>query len=329
MTYLLLAAGLGLLFLGGELLVRGAVGTATRLGISPMVIGLTLVGFGTSTPELVASLQAALAGAPGIAIGNVVGSNLANILLILGVSGLILPVVVNPSAFRRDGTALALATIAFIVACLGGELGRIAGVIFLVGLAGYTLFSYISDRRSNDAAARMHAAEADFVSDEPQVKAMSLPKGLLITAIGIAGVMLGADFLVGSAVEIAREFGMSEAVIGLTLVAIGTSLPELVTSVMAAIRRHGDVAFGNVIGSNIFNILGIAGVTALVKPIPIPPEVLALDLWAMAAATVLLLFFAWTGWRIGRRESGIFLAAYLVYLAAQLSPGIRGALGLA
>ena len=324
MTYLLLAAGLGLLFLGGELLVRGAVGTATRLGVSPMVIGLTLVGFGTSTPELVASLQAALAGAPGIAIGNVVGSNLANILLILGVSGLILPVVVNPSAFRRDGTALALATIAFIVACLGGELGRIAGVLFLVGLVGYTLFSYISDRRSNDAAARMHAAEADFVSEEPQVKAMSLPKGLLITAIGIAGVMLGANFLVGSAVEIAREYGMSEAVIGLTLVAVGTSLPELVTSLVAAVRGHTAVALGNVIGSNIFNILAIMGVTAAFVPLAVPQEVLKLDLWVMLTSALLVLAFSAFHVTI-RKPSGVILCAlYGLYIFAAFQFGKIG-----
>lgn len=329
MTYLLLAAGLGLLFLGGELLVRGAVGTATRLGISPMVIGLTLVGFGTSTPELVASLQAALSGAPGIAIGNIVGSNIANILLILGAAGLILPILVTPQAFKRDGTMLTLATLALILACLGGELGRIAGALFLVGLVGYTVFSYVSDKWMNDAAARMHAAEASYVADQEPVKTASIGRSLLITAIGIAGVMLGANFLITSAVEVARTFGLSEAVIGLTLVAIGTSLPELVTSVMAALRKHGDVALGNVIGSNIFNALGIGGVTALVQPIAIPPEVLALDIWVMAAATVLLLVFAWTGWRIGRREAGVFVAAYVLYFVVQLSPAVRGALGLA
>lgn len=306
-----LGAGLVLLLGGGEALVRGSVGVATRLGVSPLLIGLTLVGFGTSTPELVASLQAAHAGAPGIAIGNVVGSNIANILLILGISAIILPVATTKEAFRRDGTVLIAVTLLMLALVAGGTLGRGAGAIFLLLLIAYTVYTYVTERKSHTPSAVMHAAEAEEVTP----RGMSLPMGLLIAFGGIAGVVIGASLLVGAAIDVAREIGLSEAVIGLTLVAVGTSLPELVTSVMAAIRRHGDVAFGNIVGSNIFNILGIAGATAVFSPIAVPQEIIRFDIWVMVAAALLLVGFAVTGWRISRIEGAVFLLAYGGYLA--------------
>jgi cation:H+ antiporter len=325
MTYLILAAGLVLLLAGGEALVRGSVAAASRLGVSKLVIGLTLVGFGTSTPELAASLDAALSGAPGVAIGNVVGSNIANILLILGLSAVLLPVATRPAAFRRDGAALALASLLLLGVCWLGVLSRPAGLVLLAILAAYTLHTYRSERRAAASpSARMHAAEAEEVA----APALSMPAALALTAGGIVAIVLGADLLVGAALTLARAAGISETVIGLTLVAVGTSLPELATSVTAAIRRHGDVAFGNVVGSNIFNILGIAGTTALVSPIPIPAQILAFDIWAMLAATAALIAFAVTGWRVTRTEGAVLLAAYAAYLAVQLHPGLRGALGL-
>ncbi|WP_244444297.1 calcium/sodium antiporter [Lutibaculum baratangense] len=311
-------AGLALLLAGGEGLVRGSVGVATRIGVSPLVIGLTLVGFGTSPPELVASVQAAMIGAPGIAVGNIVGSNIANILLVLGVSALILPVVTTKEAFRRDGTVLMGASLLLVAVALVGTLNRLAGLVFLILLAVYTVYTYRTERNSTKIAATEETTSTD-----------SLAVSLLLTVGGIAGVVFGASLLVGSAVEIAQRFGMSEAVIGLTLVAVGTSLPELVTSVMAAIRRHGDVAFGNIVGSNIFNILGIAGVTALVSPIDIPPEVVIFDIWAMLATALLLVVFAVTGWRITRGEGAVFVFGYCLYLAVQLSPALRQSMGLA
>jgi cation:H+ antiporter len=314
-VWLELGAGLILLLLGGEALVRGAVGVATRLGVSPLVIGLTLVGFGTSTPELMASVQAALIGAPGIAVGNVVGSNIANILLILGLSAVILPVATRPRAFRRDGAALVVSALLRAGLALTGTIGRAAGLVFLAGLAGYTIYSFRDER---------HAAP-----DAPPVAGpLSLGAGLLWALGGIAAVVGGAALLVGSAVVIARAAGLSEAVIGLTLVAVGTSLPELATSVLAALRRQGDVAFGNIVGSNIFNILGILGVTGLVAPVAVPAEVLALDLWVMLGVTGLLAVFAVSGWRVSRGEGAVFLVLYGLYLAVQFTPALRGALGL-
>ena len=320
-----LTIGLVLLLGGGEALVRGSVAAASRLGVSKLLIGLTLVGFGTSTPELVASLQAALAGSPGVAVGNVVGSNIANILLILGVSTVILPIATTKEAFRRDGTILIAASLLLVAVALGGSLGRGVGATFLLLLVAYTVFSYLSEARAGGAAADLHAAEADDVA----APGISLPAGVGLALAGIAAIVFGASLLVGAAIEIAREVGISEAVIGLTMVAIGTSLPELATSVVAAIRRHGDVAFGNIVGSNVFNILGIAGMTAVVTPIEIPGQIVVFDVWVMLAAAVLLVIFAVTGWRVGRREGAVFLAAYALYLSAQLSPGLRGALGLA
>lgn len=326
MVYLELLGGLLLLLGGGELLVRGGVATASRLGVSPLLIGLTLVGFGTSTPELVASLEAALIGAPGIAVGNVVGSNIANILLVLGLSAVILPMATTRGAFRRDGAMLLIAAVVMTAAALLGTIGRLAGAVFLALLLAYTLVTYFTERRTHDAAARMHEAEASEVMQRAPV---SLPISLGMAVAGIVGVIIGASLLVEAAVVLARALGLSEAVIGLTLVAVGTSLPEMATSVMAALRRHSDVAFGNVVGSNIYNVLGIMGVTALATPVEMPAQILAFDLWVMLAVSVLLVIFAGTGLRLVRWEGGVFLLLYGTYLVVQLSADVRSALGLA
>ncbi|WP_371055332.1 calcium/sodium antiporter [Rhodosalinus sp. K401] len=307
MTWLLLASGLVLLLAGGEALVRGAVLAATRLGVSPLVIGLTLVGFGTSTPELVASLQAAAAGAPGLALGNVVGSNIANVLLILGLAAVIAPVAVSRGAFLRDGAAVVGASLALAALALHGTVGRLAGAALLVALALYTLNTLRSERTGWQ--------EVATEEDTPQGR---LWRGLGLAALGIAGVVVGAEFLVRSALVLARGFGVSETVIGLTLVAVGTSLPELATSVVAALRRQSALALGNVLGSNLFNILGIAGVTAMVTPLPVPPEIAGRDVWVMLAAALALAAAGVTGWRIDRREGAAFLAAYAGVMALQL-----------
>ena len=316
MIWIELVGGLALLLAGGEALVRGSVGVATRLGVSPLVIGLTLVGFGTSMPELVASLEAALIGAPGIAVGNIVGSNIANILLILGVAAVICPVATSPGAFARDGSVLVGVSLLLVGVVLAGALGRLAGLAFIGLLLAYTGLAYRAERGGGPSA-RRHTAEAAEVAPA----GMGLLPGSLITLAGIAGVVWGASLLVGAAIDIARAAGLSEAVIGLTLVAVGTSLPELVTSVMAALRRHGDVAFGNVVGSNIFNILGIGGVTAAVSPIAVPAQIADFDIWAMLGAAVLLAVFAVTGWQVSRREGAVLLALYAGYLAVQFLPG--------
>jgi len=306
MTYLTVLAGLVLLVAGGELLVRGAVATALRFGVSAMVIGLTLVGFGTSTPELVTSLEAAFLGAPGIAVGNVVGSNIANILLILGLAAAITPIGVDRATLRRDGTVVLLAALACLAAVLSGAVGRVAGGILVTLLVAYVYYTY----RHPPPAAAQPEDPALVPGPAPQ----RLATGLTLFAVGLALTILGADLLVGGAIELARAWQVSDVVIGVTIVAIGTSLPELVTSITAAIRKQPDIALGNIIGSNIFNVLGILGVTALVHPVEVPAAILALDIWAMLGATVLLLVCAATGARLSRGEGGLFLAAYATYL---------------
>ena len=297
------AGGLALLLGGGECLVRGAVGLARSLGVPPLVIGLTVVAFGTSAPELVVSLQAALGGHPDIVLGNVVGSNNANVLLIAGAAAAIRPVAAEPGAVRRDGAALMAATLAFIGLCLLGELGFGAGLALAAALAAWMARALRSARRrGSDGEGGIEAA--------PRRAAPAL----LLTLAGIAGVLLGARLLIDGAVDVARAAGLSEAVIGLTLIAFGTSLPELAAAGMAALRGHGDIALGNVMGSNLFNMLGIAGVTAMAAPVPVPAELLRLDLWVMLAATLLLLAALRGGRRVGRLEGGALAAAYALYI---------------
>ncbi len=300
---------------GGELLVRGAVSAAKSLGISPLVIGLTLVGFGTSTPELVTSLQAAWTGSPGIAIGNVVGSNIGNILLILGLTAMFGAIAVNPASFKRDGAVLMAATVAALGFSLFGELGRIAGASLFAALIAYLAYTLWSERSQPTEAQPVYEAEAELVGGSGKSISVSAFQALA----GLAVTILGARLLVTGAVEMAQAAGISETLIGLTIVAIGTSLPELVTSIMAILRKQGDVAFGNIVGSNIFNILGILGVTALVQPLSVPPEILRLDIWVMLGATLLLLVFSRTGWRLGRLEGTALLAGYLIYLGVLIA----------
>lgn len=300
MDYLQLILGFALLVAGGEALVRGAVSVASKFGVSPLLIGLTLVGFGTSTPELVTSLQAAWSGFPGIAVGNVVGSNVANILLILGAAAVIAPVMIDPGAFRRDGAALAVATAMAVGVILLGFMDRWVGGILLAALIAYIVLAYRTD-------------VAAPVPDDTPVPSVPVWPAIALAVGGIAVTVLGARLTVDAAVTLALLWGMSETVVGLTVVAVGTSLPELVTSVMAALRRESGLAFGNVIGSNIYNILGIMGVTAIVHPIPIPPQIAQLDVWVMVAATLALIFAAAVWRRIGRATGVAFLGAYAAY----------------
>ena len=296
----LIALGFVFLLAGGEGLVRGAVAFAQRMGVPPLVIGLTLVGFGTSMPELVTSLRAALAGSPDVAVGNVVGSNIVNILLILGLAAVVTPIVVDGAAFRRDGSSLVLATLLGVGVLLTGELGRIEGLALAVGLGAYL---WVTLRTSKEGDADV------FVTPSLGVGA-----SLGLFAGGLAVVVLGADLLVRGAVGLATGLGVSETVIGLSIVAVGTSLPELVTSVIAARRGQGGIAFGNVLGSNVFNILGILGVTALVAPLPVPEQIVRVDLWVMLGATALMCWMSMTGRTVSRTEGGVLVAGYAAYL---------------
>jgi cation:H+ antiporter len=263
----------------------------------------------------VTSLEAALSGSPGIAIGNVVGSNIGNVLLILGIATVLAPIAVDPSAFRRDGVVLVLATLFCLAAVLSGAFSRVSGMIALGALTTYLVLTLrFESRRNRTAAADVYAETADAVPG-PHT---SLTVSLGLALIGLTATIFAAKAMVAGAVGLATLAGISETVIGLTIVAIGTSMPELVTSVIAVRKGQGEVALGNVVGSNIFNIFGILGITALVQPMDVPPEIIGLDVWVMCAATLLLLVCARTGWTIHRREGALMLGCYGIYLAVLL-----------
>lgn len=314
----LLPIGLVLLIGGGEVLVRGAVGLAERLGVSPLLVGLTVVALGTSAPELAVSVQAALSGAPGIAIGNIVGSNIANILLILGLSALVFPVAVASRALLRDGVVMVAVAAGYtLLAALWG-LDRIVGAGVLLAAVAYFWATIAAERR----AATDHGAVFDKAAAFEEVapgrlhRLSGLAKPAAFFLVGLVVIVFGGRLLVQGAVGLAQGFGVPEEVIGLTIVAVGTSLPELVTSVIAAIRRHADVALGNVIGSNILNILVIGGVTSTIAPVAVAPQILWFDMPAMVAVSVLLLVVGRSGWRIGRREGAVMIALYAAYVWA-------------
>lgn len=309
MDYLWVLAGLVLLFGGGEALVRGAVALAQRWGVSAGLVGLTLVAMGTSAPELVVSVQASLGGQPDIALGNVLGSNIANILLILGTTALIRPLAARPVVVWRDGTVMVAASLGVALLAQTGWLGRGAGGVMLVALAGFLGFTWWHDRRQGPQLAP-EALEGAVLAPRP-----SLWGNLFWTALGLAALVGGSKALLLGATSLARAAGVSEAVIGLSLVAVGTSLPELATSLVAAWRHQADVAVGNVVGSNIFNLLGILGTAALVRPLPVDPAMARSDVWIMLGAAVLLLPFLITGWRLNRAEGLFLLVAYGGYLA--------------
>jgi cation:H+ antiporter len=283
--------------------VRGSMGIARRMAIPPLLIGLTVVGFGTSTPELLVSVDAALRGVPDIALGNVVGSNIANILLIVGLSALVWPIRVLGDTLRRDTAVMMAAALILVPVFAMGLMSRPAGALLVAALAAYLIWAYRSAGQSPATAEAEDAAP---------------PAPILLSLIwvggGLVALMLGARFLVDGAVNIARDFGLSEAFIGLTIVAVGTSLPELATSLIAAIRRQSEIAIGNVVGSNIFNILGILGVTAVIAPIPVAPRFLGFDLPVLIGVSLLLTVLLLTQPRIGRLTGLIMLAGYAAYV---------------
>lgn len=314
---LLVLLGIGLLASGGEALIRGALGAANRLGISPLLCGLVIVGFGTSTPELAVSLDAAINQLPDLSIGNVVGSNICNVLLILGLCALLTPLAVDPMAMRRDAVVMVASSMLFLFLARDGTLGRSGGLVCLACLLAYLVWAYRSEAVHGAPAGVVHVAEAEELS--------ALPRSRLLTMFAIiAGLALligGSRLLILGAVGIAEDFGVSEAIIGLTIVAVGTSLPELTVSVMAALRRHADVAVGNILGSNIFNVLGILGVSALVRPLSMHPRILQFDQWVMLGSAVLLVWFLHTGRQLSRAEGGVLVVGYAAYIGYSLVLG--------
>lgn len=298
--------GLALLFSGGEALVRGAVALAHRLRLSRALVGATVVGFGTSAPELAVAVDASLKGHGAIAVGTVIGSNICNVLLVLPVAALVFPVHWSRRAIRRDAATLSLATALFVAFVATGQLDRIEGAVLLVVLVGVTGLAIRAERGAPSVAVEVLTEEAAELDTPP----FSLTLALLLTIGGIAAVVGGAELLVAGVTVMARRFGISEATVGLTLVAVGTSLPELAAGAAAARRRHPEVALGNVLGSNVFNQLGIAGAAALVTPLPVPPEVARVDLWTMLALMLATVAGLLSVRRLGRAPA---LAGLLLY----------------
>jgi len=307
------ALGLAILLLAGDALVRGSVNLATRLRIPAVVVSLTIVSFGTSAPELFISASAVLDGAPGIALGNVVGSNISNVLLVLGLPALVSGIDANVSGTGRSFLLMMAATVAFIALCFLGPLTWTHGLLLLGLLAAVTF----------DQLYRARGGYRIPVDEAEDVKCADSPiSGIRLTSlmvIGLVGLPFGAGLLIEGAVNIADTFGLSESAVGLTLVAVGTSLPELATTVVAAIRRRADVVLGNVIGSNIFNLLAIIGVSSMLGTIPVEPSFLEFNLWVMLATSLFLAPFALSGHRISRITGVVLFVLYLAYVTIVLA----------
>jgi cation:H+ antiporter len=308
---LMFVLGLVALVAGAEAMVRGASRLAVSWGISPLVVGLTVVAFGTSAPEMAVSVGAALSGTSDLAIGNVVGSNIANVLLILGISALVAPLLVHEQIIRQEIPIMIGASLLVVVMALDGGIGRIeAGLLFALVIA-YTVFLVVQSRRASKDA------EDEFASEIPTSqwdRHWSVQAALVIG--GLALLVLGADWLVGAAVVFAKHFGVSDLVIGLTVVAIGTSMPEIATSLIAALRGQRDIAVGNVIGSNIFNLLAVLGAAGMVSTggLDVPEAARNFDLWVMLAVAFACLPILLTGREIARWEGVVFLCYYVAYL---------------
>lgn len=309
MAWLMLVGGLILLLGGGEFLVRGAVQLAERFHISPMVIGLTVVSFGTSAPELLVSVQAALEGHPDIAIGNVIGSNIANLALVLGCTAIILPIPVARNTIRIDWPVMMMATLFFFAVAYDGTITRPEGMGLFSFLIFYISFLFYQSRKETMAKRGELDPEAPILE-----KKGSVLIDVLLIAAGSLGLVFGADLLVKGATELAQDMGISEHVIGVTVVAFGTSVPELATSVIAALRKELDISVGNLIGSNIFNILAVLGITSMVKDIPVNEAAITSDIYWVIAITVLVLLFSIHKFLIHRWKGILLVGFYLSYI---------------
>lgn len=306
-SLILLIVGLGLLTAGAEALVRGGSSLARHLGLTPLVIGLTVVAFGTSTPETIVSVGGSLQGHDDIAVGNIIGSNIFNVGLILGVCALVSPIAIQLGILKLDAPlVLALSVLAAVVVILG-EVSRGLGILFLVLLFGYTAWSiWLARKQTSELVGN------EFETGVPKPTRSLKIDGILIVS-GLACLMIGSKFLVKSSIDIAHAFGVSEAVIGLTIVAAGTSMPECATSLVAALRKQSDIAIGNILGSNTFNILGILGLSAVAKPLQ-APNILPSDLYVMVGFALVMLPLFWTGRSLQRWEGGLLLAGYVTYV---------------
>lgn len=303
---LYLLGGLVSLFIGAEGLIRGSSNLAIKIGITPLVVGLTVVAFGTSAPELVVSLKAALMGNSSISLGNVIGSNIANIALIIGIASLIRPMDVHANVIRREIPIMIGVSLLLLLFLIDGELGFIDGLIFLFGLIIYLMFSVMMALKEKNL-------EVDLEFEEGLKSKIGIPLSIILMIVGLGLLVLGANLFVQSAVAIAKIFNVSDAIIGLTIVAIGTSLPELITSIVASIKKESDIAIGNVVGSNVFNILGILGITALIIPIS-AVGISYVDFGIMLLTAIILFPLSRTGFSISRFEGMILLLGYFGYM---------------
>lgn len=313
-NYALIIGGFFLLLGGAEFVVRGSIAVARRLHISTMVIGMTMVAFGTSAPELVVSLKATLDGSSSLALGNLVGSNITNTLFILGVSVMVAPIATDHPTLFRDGIALLAGTAIFMVIVLLGDIRWWGGVILLIVFSVFLKLSWRKEKGADSVVATL-ARETEEIGN------IEIPFVLAILSVGggLIALLYGSDFLINGGVGLARQFGVSEEVIGLTVIAFGTSLPEFAASVTAAVKKHPDLALGNVVGSNLFNILMVAGTVSIIHPISVPDQIIGFDLWVMGLATLLMIPSAITGHKLSRWEALLFLAGYLTFIAAQVT----------
>lgn len=309
MSFVLAGLGLIILLLAGDALVKGAVNLSLRLGVPAMIVSLTIVAFGTSAPELLIGITSVLDGVPGVAMGNVVGSNTANVLLVLGIPALLFGMQTEHCDTRKNFYYMIAATLIFIVLAFFGPIIWWHAIILLSALA-FILFEAFRDARAHQKRGA-DPEEEEVEGADPDISGLWIA---IYLVLGLIGLPIGAELLVDNSIVIARMFGISELVIGLTLVAIGTSAPELATTVMAAYRRQADVALGNVIGSNMFNLLAIIGVTALVGPLPVDGELLRYDLWVMLAASLVLIPFVFFRINLGRVWGVILSTAYILYV---------------
>jgi len=303
-AYFLLFIGLVILLAGGKILVDGASGIAVKLGMSAGLIGLTIVAFGTSAPELLVSVNAAIKGNSDISIGNVVGSNIANIALVLGISGLFYPILIKNNHIKFDYLITLLVTILFFALSYNGSISTLEGILLFALFIGFNIYLFKTSENTDPE-----------VADEIELaKSLSWSKSILYFVGGIIGLYFGSELLVENAVLISREFGVSERIIGVTIIAIGTSLPELITSIIAALSKRTDLALGNILGSNIMNILSIIGITAIIKPIEVSPEFINSDFLWMLGITILLFPLMRTKMQISKYEGSLLLLIYFTYI---------------
>lgn len=302
---LYLIGGLVGLFLGGEGLIRGSSSLALKVGISPLVVGLTVVAFGTSSPELLVSLKAALMGSSSIALGNIIGSNIANIALILGLAAVIRPLQVHANVIKREIPIMIGVSLLLVFFLIDDTVGFIEGLIFVILLIAYTIVNIFLSLKENKEI------EKEF--EEGLKSKLNIPTAVLFIIAGLALLFFGADLFLKGAVSLAKFFNVSDAIIGLTVVAVGTSLPELFTSIVATIKKESDIAVGNAVGSNIFNILSILGISAIIIPIK-SDQISYFDLGVMLAAAFILLPLSYSGFRISRLEGFLLLIGYFVYV---------------